>query len=311
MKKIETNNIPYLLEKKVITAEEAENFLWSEIYFNPQKYNLFDLDEDDLSDFLLKFHKRFNHIIEKYDSTKTDFTTFIRCCMMQFKNTWKKLEAKNYAELKSLEEAIQKGNVESIKFVDLDSNPEKIYLKENLETESKKLLQLTKKNISEAKETALILALKACKDMDDDSISKLSKFTEKTEFEIQNMLENMKQNLGSKEKNRNQMLKRRDKSYFQKRKLRIELEKLEEDSSEHRKLKNTYENQIKNWKKTNENLTHRYLMSPKNSEIAKMLGISTRKVFYCISHAKNESIMENFQKVFKHFSENGEKTEKN
>ncbi|MBR4373361.1 MAG: hypothetical protein IKP49_03245 [Treponema sp.] len=290
MKKVEMNEIPQLLESEKITKEEAAKWIWTNVYFSPEKYNLKELDEDSLSDFLLQYRHRFAHLIEMYDKNRADFTTFIRSCMMQFKNTWKRKSAKSWAEAKSLEQMLENT---ALSIADYESDPALI-----LEEDEEEMLNV-KKDAKEVRETALILALKACNDIDDDSIKKLSKFIRKSEVEIHELISKLRGTMQKKEQIQNLMIRRRDKSFFKKRKFDIELSQLEKGCGEYTKVKKLYESQLKNWKKSNETLTHRYVMSPQNQEIAKIMGISVRKVYYCISHAKDEEKMKIFQQVFK------------
>lgn len=296
MKNVKTNEIPELLENKKITLKEAIKFIWVDIYFNPGLYGLITLDEDDLSELLIEFQKRIPHIIDEYNKTKSDFTTFLRSCLFFMKTDWKRNEMKKIAESKSLEIAIKNGTVDSAPLFDSKSDPAKMTFENTTEMQVK--LKNLSKEMNEAKETALILALKACNDIDDETIEKLSMFLQKNTQELENLIANIKKTTESKQPQRELMVRRRNNSFFKKRKYLIELSQLEEDSSEYQKIQNLYQKQLKNWQKNNENLEHRYIMSPSNAEIAKALGISTRKVYYCISHAKNAETLKKYQQIF-------------
>ena len=309
MEEFTTNEIPQLLESRKITMKEAVNGLWADIYAHPEKYNLKDLDEDDLSDFLLTYRTRFPSITKKYDKNKADFTTFIRSCMMQFKTCWSKKKAKAKAAAASLESVLKK-NAESALVSDCAADPIaggtefddfllEFEQEDKAEAEEGRTEDEKKKEAKEARETALVLALKACRFMDDPMVSKLSRLTQREESELHTIIDKLKNSMEKKEKIQRLMIRRRDKSFFNKRKLTIELSNLEETCGEYSKLKNLYENQLRSWKRNNEALSHRYVMSPKNSEIAKIMGISIRKVYYCISHAKDEEKMKIFRKVYK------------
>lgn len=299
MKKFEVNEIPQLLESREITQKEATEMLWVDIYFNREKYNLKELDEDGISDFLLTYRRRFPNIMRKYDKRKADFTTFMRSCMMQFKSSWNRKRAKAWTESMSVENSMRKSGdttdfsfeEETIDAMEREANAKTG--KEERQAEDKR------KEEREVRETALVLALKSCRYIDDSMVAKLSKFTKKNEEDLHKIIDGLKTTMEKKERIQNLMIMRRNKSFFKKRKLNAEMEHLEEDCGEYKKVKSLYENQLRSWKRTNETLTHRYVMSPKNSEIARIMGISIRKVYYCISHAKDEEKMRLFQQMFR------------
>jgi len=301
MQKVETNEIPNLLKTNQITELEATKLLWLDIYTHPEKYNLSNFNEDDLSELLINIQSRFLHLIKSYDENKTDFITFIRSCLSFFKITWQRQSLKKLAEEKSLNYEIKAGIVEAAPLFDSKSDPSKINFDFDFSNKISDSIE-SKKNITEAKETALILALKACADVDDEIIKKLSNFLQRTEDELHNLISDMRNMITQKEEKRDLMVVRRNNSFFKKRKYAIELTQLEKNCSEYKKIEELYKNQIKNWQKNNENLEHRYIMAPKNSDIAKLLGISTRKVYYCISHAKEEEILQNFNKIYENES---------
>ena len=55
MTEIELDNIPYLIESKEMSVQEACIQVYRILYMNPARFNLQDLDADTRSDFLLYF----------------------------------------------------------------------------------------------------------------------------------------------------------------------------------------------------------------------------------------------------------------
>ena len=90
-----------------------------------------------------------------------------------------------------------------------------------------------------------------------------------------------------------------------------ELGRLDESSHEYMRLRERYERQERAWQKANESLEEGKIPTPKNSDIARILGIKQRKVYYCISHAKEKGVIEDYSEIFKKESEeNDPKDEK-
>ena len=316
MKKFDAKRIPELLGSGKIGTDQAATLLWGEVYANPGLYGLGAMDEDERSDFLLFFHGRFSHIIREFDSGKGDFTTFIRACMTNFRATWKKASVKKAAEEKALSYALEKGEVACSPLFDDRSDPARMKIGEADEISG--ILKRFAVNgargnrtMREMRETMLILAMKACADLDDGSIQKLSVFLQKSEDEIHSLVEKLKGGLSERQEKREKILRRRDSSFFKKRKFSIELENLDESSAEYGRVSERLETQKRSFERNSSLLARRYMMSPRNEEIAKILGISSRKVYYCISHAKEKKNLENLQQIFRETEDDIGKNEKN
>ncbi len=303
MKKIETNEIPFLFENGKITKTEAIKALWANIYTAPEKYALRSFSEDELSDFLLHFYPRFSSLLDAYDSVSADFTTFVRNCISFYKLSWRKRALKMSAAEQSLDSAVRLGVVEGAETADFRSDPQKSeeILKIRKKTISKKRLKSAKTpapTLRLARDTALVLAMKSCRQIDDKTLQKLASFTGRAEEEIVSMLENVKKHSSSSEKRFEKLVAKRDSSFFRKRKYSFELSRLDPTSSEYERVKKIVENQTKNWQSQNALLSKSCVRSPRNEDIAKTLGIKMRKVYYCISHVQENGIVENFRDIF-------------
>lgn len=312
MKKNGSENIASMYRRGEISMDEAENRLWAEMYTNPSRYGLVSLDEDELSDFLLSFRPRFRRIIESYDESVAEFETFARNCALFFKMTWRKKQLKIAAERQSLENEIRHDAVESVRPFDDTSNPADIFSGTAARRVARRSSVRRRKIEEDARTTALVLAMKSCRDVDDEALEKLSAFTGIGGGELLKMIESLKSCPETRTaRNRRMLMARRDETYYRKRKYEAELGRLDESSHEYMRLRERYERQERAWQKANESLEEGKIPTPKNSDIARILGIKQRKVYYCISHAKEKGVIEDYSEIFKKESEeNDPKDEK-
>lgn len=294
MKKININDVPQLLSSNQISIKEAVNIIWSEIYTKPYVYGLENFDEDEKSDFLLQFHKKIPLLIKRYDKNLGNFSNFIRGCIHFTKISWKKMQRRhelpinttdNFLINKSNDEYLQVNDSNQIEFLQNLDNFSNQNEEDNKEPEQNEDSECkTKIKIL----TVLALTLKACRDVDDKLISKISKYTGMNEDALHNLVQEMKnneiQNDGTKEK----LIAKRNNAFYFHRKYKTEMEQPGISDSSYENLKSRYERQTKNWIKSSRLLAKRGTLGPSNAEIAKKLGLKPRTVgFYLFCAKKN------------------------
>lgn len=283
MKKININDLPEELESKKISPEDAVNAVWAEIYTNPKNYGLEDFSEDEKSDFLIDFREKISLLFSKYDKNLGTFSAFLRGCITFLKSSWKK---------RILKEKSDKKTTESFLIDKLKNDLSKFSSENSIESDGKS--ETTKKDsdckIKIKTLTILVLALKACRDIDDELISKMSKFAGIDERKLQKLVQEMKNVALQNENAREKLIAKRNNAFYFRRKYGIEMQKMEINDFSYEKLRLRYEHQTKNWIKSNELLTKRGINGPTNVDVAKKLGLKPRTVgFYLFKAKKNLS----------------------
>lgn len=283
MEKININDLPEALESKKISMDKAINAVWAEIYINPHRYGLEDFSEDEKSDFLIDFREKISLLFSKYDKNLATFSAFLRGCIAFMKSSWKKRVLKETSDKKTAESFL----IDKLKN-DLTKFSSENLSESNIKNKSSKKESDCKIKIKTL--TVLVLALKACRDIDDDLISKISKFTEMSENALHKLVQEMKNVALQNENAREKLIAKRNNAFYFRRKYVMEMRETGINSFSYEKLKSRYEHQTKNWIKSNELLAKRGINAPTNVDVAKKLGLKPRTVgFYLFKAKKNLS----------------------
>ena len=88
--KFELDLIPQLLEQGKLTKKEAVMKVLGEIYTNPGRFNLLDMEEDARSDFLMSSLQKFEGIIDRYDKKMGPLGAYIFYSLPGIRLSWEK-----------------------------------------------------------------------------------------------------------------------------------------------------------------------------------------------------------------------------
>lgn len=290
MEKIDINILPEKLESKEISINDAVNLIWSEIYINPFRYGLADFDEDERSDFLLEFREKLPSLFRRFDKSLGFFSSYLRGCIFYKKISWKKNRTNRNAgyfttdkflldkirDSSSIEENELYEETSEISEYEIKNN--EIHISDNNQ-ESKSKVEIF---------TILALTLKACNDVDDKLISKISNFTGMKEDALHKLVQEMKSVASKNKKSMEKIIKRRNNAFYFRRKYGLEMQNSLPSSESYEELQKRYNSQTKNWIKNNEILQNQYAKGPSNVEIAKKLGLNPRTVGFYLFCAKKK-----------------------
>ncbi|WP_191013664.1 hypothetical protein [Treponema zioleckii] len=115
--------------------------------------------------------------------------------------------------------------------------------------------------------------------------------------ELEEKIANLNKATVEKSDRRDLLIARRNKAFYNQKKYFIKMQKEDCDSQTYEELKKKYEMQSEIWKKQNERLNKKFVLSPTNTKIAEELGIDRRKIYFCINHTKSEEYLEFFKKL--------------
>jgi hypothetical protein len=302
MQNIHIEDLPEAVASGKLTKEKASLIIWEEIYKNPKVFGLYNFTEDQKSDFLLEMHKHFEELFEKFIPGNIPFKNFITGCLSNYKLQFLKKQVQKEAERRSIdtflrtktEEDIQKYNniILEDNFSSLNEKKSRTFSK----LEKNKRNSYDKRDKRSAELTTLILMMKACKDIDDNTIDAVSSFTEIDRNLLCEKIQELKESISRKNETNLKLIKKRNNAFFFHRKYMQEMtcttnERLLES------LKERYEKQTEKWKAHNERLSVRST-KPSNEEIARIIGIKPRMVSFYINHANREKTQEKIHKLY-------------
>ncbi|MBQ7159690.1 MAG: hypothetical protein IJS09_09785 [Treponema sp.] len=263
-----------------MSKKEATNIIWEDIYLNPKKYGLL-LHGDQKSDFLLYLQERMESLFDEYQPGKILFRTFIWGLVKHTFLTWRRKIKKLYEN----EEATRKSLMSLYnEMCDAYCEPDQEIISENSDENIKE--DWHKKEREMAEKATLILALKSCYDIDEKLIDSVSRFTHIKKERLFEKIDKMKEKSEHKISRRNAIIRSRDNAFYFHRKYLIELSKLKQGTSTFERVQKKYQQQTNRWIRQNQLLTHRFVLSPSNVDIADELGMKPRQVCFYINHIR-------------------------
>ena len=302
-------DLPEAVKSGKISSKEGAKYIWEDIYTHPLKYGLFHFSEDQKSDFLLDSHELFEKIFDKFIPGITSFRTYISGCLAAYKKTFLKRQLARENELRTLDSFLQtkKEEDEQKYLVSFKTNKDECEKKENLRRTFSDIISQRKntslkKTHRTAELTTLILMLKACTDVDDETISAVSDFTRIDESLLHEEVQNLKETMSRRTENHQKLIQRRNNAFFFHRKYMQEMISQDSNKEKRETLQKKYNGQTRRWKENNKTLAV-HANSPSNNDIAKVIGIKPRMVSFYINHAKNEENISKIKELYKQSKE--------
>lgn len=283
--------LPNLVKSGKISITEAVNVIWEDIYTKPYYYGLGYFTDDQRSEFLIEIHDLLEKLFAKFNGGALSFRAFVAGCIANNKMSFLRTQFSKSTEDRSMVGFLKtRGEEESEKY---ENGFENIEAYEKQEAKVKKFSDIIEQETTDRKKrdkriaevTTLVLALKACKDLDDDMVCKVSDFTEIDKEVLYDKLQELKKSMGTREKNHQKIVRKRNNAFFYHRKYMEEM--ISPDTSEKKlaRLRQKYEIQTKKWEDSNKILSE-FSQSPSNDEIAKAIGLKPRMVSFYINHAR-------------------------
>ena len=301
MKKIELEKLPQAVKRNEISKKEAARLIWEEVYMKPAQFGLMYFTEDQKSELLLEIHHNFEKIFDKFIPGTVPFRSFLIGCISKYKKHFLKNQTDKWLEKKTMKAyLIDKFDEEGTKY-EISTQYEEEAVSEQ---EKKTFSDITEQEVNTheqrnkriAEITALILLMKACKDIDDETIESVCKFTGIDKSLVYIKIQELKESMSRKDEISEKLIQRRNNAYFYHRKYMQKMTASICPEARIEKLKKCYENQTKKWGLQNKNLMLRSI-SPSNEEVAKALGIRPRMVSFYINHVKDRKNMDKIKKL--------------
>lgn len=314
MCRIKIDDLPQAVKNKNLTKQEAVKIIWEELYTKPEKYGLLHLTEDQKSEFLLNTHKKFEHFLEKFIPGTVSFRTYLSACLINYKNNFLRKQSARSTEMKCLSSYLaSKSEEEKNRYLTepeiIEEKIEKIHRKSFSDITEQQVATHRQRSKRIAEITALVLLMKACSDIDDESIESVCNFTEIDKSLLYETIQKLKESMSRKDELQQKIVTRRNNAFFFHRKYMQEMLLPQSQENKLRILRERYEKQTKKWKDKNDTLSIRS-NTPSNEEIAKALGIKPRMVSFYINHVRNAKNREEMKKMLTG-QENYEEEEKN
>ncbi|MBQ8014381.1 MAG: hypothetical protein IJ257_08355 [Treponema sp.] len=299
MKNIEIENLPEAVRENRISKKEAVNIIWEELYLHPYRYGLLKMTEDQRSDFLLDLHDTFEKLFDKFIPGAISFGAYIAGCISNYKMSFLRNQLAEENERKSAKILLRTQTEENIEKYLIKLNQLDSTTSESKKTFSDITGQKTenkeqrKKRIAEI--TALVLLMKACKDIDDETIESVVHFTGVDKALIYEKIQELKEKMTGKDVYSERLVRKRNNAFFFHRKYMQEMLVSAASESKMNELKEKYDKQTKKWKSHNNALAVRS-NTPSNEEVANVIGIKPRMVSFYIRNARTGVAFKKTQK---------------
>lgn len=278
MDKIDIEQIPALFAEGKITAKEGAYIIWEDVYCNPHKYGIGAMSEDDKSEFLMFLLQKFEQMVADFIPGKARFRTYICGLLRIVYINWvrRKITAatENALTRHMLKDAYD--GEPQYEPLEATADEERRIFKKRFHGEKKREI---------AKNTALVLTLKTCHEIDETILKNVSTFLRIDQTALQTMVDKLKKQSDYKAVQREHIIRRRDNAFYYHRKYMIELRKLQKGTTSFEQVQRKYQKQTETWIRQNKLLAHRYVLSPTNASIAKEIDMEPRKVSFYISRA--------------------------
>lgn len=296
MKKVieKVNQLPTLVKENLMSIKEALDFITIEILKNKNVFYLNKLTDEELSDLIIYVLQNGSLIFEKYNDKCTEFYTYLSSYLhYQYLTIKREKRNLNFLERTYLQQhkpeieehedlyenqeyykntiKFQKNLYENHKFIkDEDMSREEFYKKI-------KELKISKKAI-------LILALKYINYIKYDLVSSLAEYCNLSKVYLQEICQNINNSLHNKQLKQEEVIKKRDKAFYLKRKYQLEICLLKENNVDYSHKEEKLKNQNKYWINKIEQLKSKQsLITPSNNLIAKELGLKERTVSHYLN----------------------------
>ena len=317
MQKLET--IAEKVLRNEMTIEEASNKIIVIIYEHRPLFNLSNLDEDYLIDFLIDLSQQFSRIFKIFAPERCSFTLFLVAIIKRRLRNYKRQLAYDHAVEESLFLAKRMAAEEDMYCYESEQ-PELVCEAALAREENERFTaSLATYNPtanfdfchaaphphcsydydgnreSLRKAACLILALKSSPFLDCETLRKISLVTGIDEATLQDMIEQLKKSMSRKLARWNNSRKSRDNAYFYHRKYLIEFLNLDTNCNLSEVKLQKYLQKTKLWQKKAALLSKpENVPVASNADIGKILNISPRRVGYIIRAVKQHIDMISF-----------------
>ncbi len=265
-----------------LTLEQAKNCLLETMFLHRREYGLGGLDDDEFSEFILYIQNRIPVLIEKYDPSIGEFSTYL-FGTFTLSLSWLKRRNRIKYQKDSLAMDI---TVEESYAHPGETQPEEEAIDRRMAEYSirRRPLNLAtaapdprqEESMELNRLTFLVLALKSCHGITDDLVEKVALISGMEKPRLQELLDEARKSMVLKERKIHELENRRNYAYYHHKKLQAYSPDSLEECSKFRER----------WARAIEELSVcRDRLVPTNKTVGKLLGISPRKVAYLLRRA--------------------------
>ena len=306
MCQVNIDELPQKIKEDKMSIEEGVNIVWGEVYTHPYKYGLYYFSEDQKSDFLLEIRPKFSKLFFDFEPGRFTFTQFLFVKISNYKMPFLRTQMDNETKRKTIDSILMAKTEEDYhKYAESFAPFLDEY--ENTERCEEKLIKISDvinkpeekcgdRHRKIAELTTLILTLKACRDVDDDTVCAVSDFTDVGMESLYEEIFNMKKAMTRREDNSLKIVTKRNNAYYFHRKYLQEMLAPATIEVKKEQLRTKYDTRTRRWGEINQELLERK-NCPSNADVAKVIGIKPRMVSFYINKARNEKGLSEIQKI--------------
>ena len=272
-------------------------------------YNLENWRTEDCEDFLLKEIPHIENMLETFDPSRANFSTFFYRSFMPAARSYTRKKVSRLAEEESLncmkgllyeEHEYRYAQDEGEICVEAACEEEDLrrWMSERGRIKRDCIMNRMQKRYARSTEdeqiedlrrsACLILFLKSSAVADDASVRSTSIVTGISEEKLFSMMTELREKLVLKISRRQNTNSARDNAFFQRRKYRIQDKKLDDGGLLKQRISELLRSQSERWRRDNWRLETDFNITPSNNEIGEILNISGRKVAYILRVARKK-----------------------
>ena len=325
MKREDIELIPEMVKSGKESWEQVSRELVVFIIRNKPMFGLQKFDEDFISDFIITFLDKGPEAMAEYDNSRGSFFSYLFCITRNFQTSLiKKAAAKNQIEYLKMSEIIfnydnkieayqniryeefEKPKVPysykpvSYKDFQVACKTNTYHIKKVINSNDFKFSENIREKLKDyspkmIKNIIMVLALKSAYYITDEQIKKISDLLNFNPLTLQVIIQDIKSQMDTRVSNKEKMEIRRNRAYFQHKRLKSQMEWNENNTInpeyENISLNKKYQKNTKNWSTLNHQLEEGKIhIRPTTKLIAKILGISPRQVTYYQTTARKLGI---------------------
>lgn len=316
MTRNEIDEIPEYVAAGILTWDTAVQELSVYILKNKSLFGLQKYDEDFCSEIIVSFLDRGKKTLKLYKRENGNFFVYFYCfvkCIftsrikqnailniLEFHNVqesintyYSEVEAYSRINYDDFEKPKIPYNYNQISFQDFQiaCKTDKYHFKPLLKN-NKKIREILQQYPPKLLYNIfLVLGLRAAYYITDSQINNICTMFEINKEKFYQMIQQIKQEIENREKNKTIIEERRNRAYFQHKKLKCEIlyKSQNDDNFEYKaeSLNQKYEKNTRNWNKLNQQLEDgKILIRPTSRFIGEVMGISERQVTYYLTTAR-------------------------
>ena len=277
------NEIYACISRKEIPLDEGARKIVACVYNTPALFGLSYIDPDFKSDIILKLLERMPKYIANYSDSKSVFSTYLISVISNLLKTGYRERFRQRAHESSIMYYLNETGAFSPALLADSGANSGVYTASGTESDGEGGCKKLKPKY------ILILALKACRYLDENQIRRVAKLTGRSESEIAGYKYRLEKSMQKRLEQYEELKQRLNSSYMLKNRCFLQLMTLPPDSALFKRVSKTYMFYTQSWKNRLRLYSQAGRLRPTNVEIAKVLNMKLYQVYQALRYMRESA----------------------